>query len=180
MKGCYILVIEAPESQEIAIGKLGVRSFPQGYYAYVGSAQNGFKTRIGHHLRDEKRAHWHIDYLLEQAHIEEILLYQTEDRIECALARALSEELSSVPGFGSSDCKCSSHLFFETDRDKLQQAIQRAAGMPTLRIPPDSPILTPDSCQSRSQDLPLLLDPGEARRSLNPFEASAILRQKGE
>ena len=119
MKGSYVLLIQLPQEHTITIGNLRAIHFPPGYYAYVGSAMGGFKSRLSHHLRDDKKPHWHIDYLLEKASISEIILYDTGDRrVECAMAQALSRQFDSVPGFGSSDCKCHSHLFFAADSMK--------------------------------------------------------------
>ena len=118
MKGSYVLLIELPEEQTITIGSLKAVYFPRGYYAYVGSAMGGFKSRLNRHLKSDKKPHWHIDYLLEKASISEIILYETNDRVECAIAQALSRQFDSISGFGSSDCKCRSHLFFAADEMK--------------------------------------------------------------
>ena len=115
MKGSYVLLIQLPEEQTITIGSLKAIYFPRGYYAYVGSAMGGFKSRLNRHLKSNKKPHWHIDYLLQKASITEIILSETKDRAECAIAQALSHQFDSVPGFGCSDCKCHSHLFFATD-----------------------------------------------------------------
>ena len=114
-----MLLIQLPEDQNITTGKLNVTYFPRGYYAYVGSAMRGFKSRLDRHLKSDKKPHWHIDYFLEKASISEIILCETKNRIECAIAQALSCQFDSIPGFGSSDCKCRSHLFFATDKMKL-------------------------------------------------------------
>ena len=118
MKGSYVLLIELPEEQTITIGSLKAIYFPRGYYAYVGSAMGGFKSRLNRHLKSNKKPHWHIDYLLKRASISEIILCETKDRVECAVAQALSHQFDPIPGFGSSDCKCHSHLFFATDKMK--------------------------------------------------------------
>ena len=118
MKGSYILLIELPEGQTIEVGIRQAICFPRGYYAYVGSAMGGFKSRLNRHLKSNKKPHWHIDYLLEKASISEIILCETNDRVECTIAQALNSQFDSIPGFGSSDCKCRSHLFFATDKMK--------------------------------------------------------------
>ena len=118
MKGSYILLIKLSEGQDFKIGSLKTIHFPRGYYAYAGSAMGGFESRLRHHLNDNKRLHWHIDYLLQQASISSIILCETNDRAECAVAQALSRQFDSIPGFGSSDCKCRSHLFFAADEMK--------------------------------------------------------------
>ncbi len=118
MKGSYVLLIELTEEQTITIGSLKAIYFPRGYYAYVGSAMGWFKSRLNRHLRSNKKPHWHIDYLLEKASISEIIFCETNDSVECTIAQALNSQFDSIPGFGSSDCKCRSHLFFATDKMK--------------------------------------------------------------
>lgn len=134
VKGSYVLLIELPEERTIATGSLKDIHFQSGCYAYVGSAMGGLRSRLSRHLRQNKRLHWHIDYLLEWASIKDIVIYETEDRVECTIARAFSRRFNSVPGFGSSDCKCSSHLFF-TGKGTGQEiiAVINSLGMkPTL------------------------------------------------
>jgi len=118
VKGSYVLLIELTEEQTITTGSLKAIYFPRGYYAYVGSAMGGFKSRLNRHLKSNKKPHWHIDYLLEKASISEIILCETNDRVECTIAQALNGQFDFIPGFGSSDCKCHSHLFFATDKMK--------------------------------------------------------------
>lgn len=65
LKGIYTLVITLTTSATIRAGKLGNISFPEGYYAYVGSALNGLEARIARHLKEDKLLHWHIDYFLQ-------------------------------------------------------------------------------------------------------------------
>ena len=132
MKGSYILLVELATEKNALIGKLGYLFFPKAFYAYVGSAMNGLEARLARHLRKEKGLHWHIDYLLKEAKLLETILCPSEPfapchsegtkrpknlaqgkfRVECFLARALAKEFQSIPGFGSSDCKCQSHLYF--------------------------------------------------------------------
>ena len=107
----------------MTIGSLSNVYFPQGYYAYVGSALGGIKARLDHHLNQSKRRHWHIDYLLPKASITDIIIGESEDRVECVIARALSAQFDSIPGFGSSDCRCSSHLFFAAKERQMKSAI---------------------------------------------------------
>ena len=125
-KGSYVLLIELPKGEEILIGKLGFITFPQGFYAYVGSAMNGLSPRINYHLRHKARPHWHIDYFLAKASIREIIVSETGARVECALAHALAKRLKPIPGFGCTDCKCHSHLYFSEEQDKLREEIIKA------------------------------------------------------
>jgi len=126
VKGSYILLVELASNKDILIGKLGYIFFPKAFYAYVGSAMNGFKARLAHHLRDSKKPHWHIDYLLNQSEIIDIILCPDEQRAECLLAQALAKDFQFIPGFGSSDCHCNSHLYFDSDKDKLKAGIVAA------------------------------------------------------
>jgi len=132
MKGSYILLIELPDTRKILVGKLGLLTFPQGFYAYVGSAMKGFEARIGYHLRKKRQPRWHIDYLLERASIRAITLFESEEKTECTLAQTLSKEFPSIRGFGSSDCKCRGHLYFETEKGKLEKGIIEAVKSSTM------------------------------------------------
>ncbi|MFQ5996524.1 MAG: DUF123 domain-containing protein [Dehalococcoidales bacterium] len=125
MKGSYVILIKLPKAQTITIGRLSDVYFPRGYYAYVGSALRSVKARLSRHLGRNKKRHWHIDYLLPKASITDIIIGESEDRIECAVARALSSQFDSVPGFGSSDCHCPSHLFYATEGSQMKSAIMK-------------------------------------------------------
>jgi len=134
VKGSYVLLIKLSEAQTITIGSLSQVYFPQGYYAYVGSALSGVKGRLSHHLNRNKKSHWHIDYLLPKASITDIIIGASEGRVECAIARALSTQFDSIPGFGSSDCCCTSHLFFTADGRQMKSTIMRTFEL--LEMPP--------------------------------------------
>ena len=116
MKGSYILIIQIKKDIKVKIGKLGILFFKKGYYAYVGSAMNGLEGRIRHHLRHNKKMHWHIDYLLAKAEIKEI--WYKEGGKECEIAGELS--FPSIQNFGCSDCKCKSHLFYAPYKNLLK------------------------------------------------------------
>ena len=126
LKGSYILLAELATGKDIFTGKLGCVSFPKAAYAYVGSDMNGLRARLVRHLREEKKLHWHIVYFLRESEIEEIILCQAEERVECSLAQALAGEFQSIPGFGSSDCKCQSHLYFAHGQDRLKARVVEA------------------------------------------------------
>ena len=108
------------------MGRLSAVSFPAGGYAYVGSAMGGIAARLRHHLRGEKKRHWHIDYLLEEADIIDIAACETGNRTECTLAAALGAQFESIRGFGASDCRCPSHLFFHPDEARMRAGIRAA------------------------------------------------------
>lgn len=111
------MVIFLKEGVRLRIGKLGIHDFLPGYYVYAGSALGGLHCRLKHHLKSEKRMHWHIDYLLQRAAVTQIWYALGQLRLECtwdAIVRGLPEAISSIPGFGASDCQCSSHLTYFT------------------------------------------------------------------
>jgi len=123
MKGTYCLIISMKKSEKLDIGHLhNMHRFKKGYYVYIGSAMNSLVPRLNRHLSDEKKMHWHIDYLLKSpdCHIRDILFNISEERIECDLAESISKDGEEIPGFGCSDCSCSSHLiYFKRKRDAL-------------------------------------------------------------
>ena len=123
MKGSYILLVTLPEGSTIKAGRPADTHFPAGCYAYVGSAMGGFASRLNRHRKKDKKPRWHIDYLLERAALSDIILCETQARVECAIAQALSHEFSSIPGFGSSDCKCPSHLFYAASQRQMKSKI---------------------------------------------------------
>lgn len=133
MKGSYILIIRLPKERMIEVGGLQNIHFPRGHYAYVGSAMGGFKPRLSHHSRRDKRPRWHIDYLLQKAHINDIILCEAEERTECIIARALSFQFDSIPGFGCSDCKCGSHLFYAADEEQMKLVVTAIVNLLTVQ-----------------------------------------------
>ena len=131
--GTYILVLKVKSSQKIVIGKIGQYTFEKGYYIYIGSAHGpgGIKARIERHLKKNKIKHWHIDYLRNIAPVVGILVNYSKKKKECSWASKLfsSTDLSApIPGFGSSDCACPSHLFFsrvKLDVDFLNKILKQ-------------------------------------------------------
>jgi len=128
MKGVYVLIIENHADTELEIGRIGLIPFKKGFYAYVGSALAGLEQRIGRHRRDlgnNKKLHWHIDYLLANsaAELKEVVCAETEARKECEIAMNLNQQLESIPKFGCSDCSCTSHLFFCNNVAELKERV---------------------------------------------------------
>lgn len=111
-KGSYVLVLVLAEDTRLTIGWLGTFEFPAGLYFYCGSALNGLEPRIRRHLRREKKRHWHIDHLTAVAPVLEVWWISDGERRECRWAKALADHGGEVVvrGFGSSDCRCPSHL----------------------------------------------------------------------
>mgnify|MGYP001032364332 CR=1 FL=1 len=127
MKGTYAIIVELTNDKRISVGKLGRINFRKGYYLYVGSGQNSLETRIARHLRKRKKKFWHIDYLLvkREARIKEVWVAENR-RVECLTARKILEEVN-IPliarKFGSSDCRCPTHLFYLNQCGKLARSL---------------------------------------------------------
>ncbi len=124
MKGSYVLIVLIPKDSNIKIGKKFEYNFKKGYYAYVGSALNGLEQRIHRHLRSNKKYHWHIDYLLAYGYITDVFYRENDIREECDIASVFSSNLPWIKGFGCSDCKCESHLFYGS-RDKILSIVEK-------------------------------------------------------
>lgn len=115
MRGSYQLTLHLPKATVLQVGRRGTFLFPAGLYVYTGSALNGVEGRLNRHRRQNKTLHWHIDYLLRYARITRIKVFPTPRKVECALnQRVLKRPRVQViaKGFGSSDCRCVSHLVF--------------------------------------------------------------------
>ncbi len=124
MKGTYILIIKNGKDQKIPIGRLGEIDFLKNAYVYVGSAMNGIEQRIRRHLRDDKKTHWHVDYLLKNTQVIEAFYKQNNIKQECEISGEFAKNLESIQNFGCSDCKCNSHLFFG-EYDKIINIINK-------------------------------------------------------
>ncbi len=135
--GSYVLLIHLDKARMIAVGRRRRQHFTAGYYAYVGSALNGLQARLERHLRNEKRLHWHIDYLLLEARIVEIVTCRSQGRMECAIATSLAERFSAVAGFGTSDCRCRAHLFYSRCgmKSKVTAALRELVLKPETMLP---------------------------------------------
>lgn len=127
-KGTYALVIVLDASATIGVGSLGEFAFPTGFYVYCGSARGGLRQRVERHLRPEKRLRWHIDYLLQHARVVEVWYAEGDEHSECRWARAMqgmSQAQVVAAGFGSSDCRCPSHLIHFPQRPSIRLFRQR-------------------------------------------------------
>jgi len=98
----------------LRVGALGELTFEPGYYAYVGSARRGLAPRLRRHLRRKaKKMRWHVDYLRRGAEPVAAAAWTGRRADECALSRSVAALCAgSVPRFGSSDCRCPSHLHY--------------------------------------------------------------------
>jgi Uri superfamily endonuclease len=135
-KGIYCLVFKTPGCT-IQVGALGFLQFQAGWYMYVGSAlgSGGLQRLIRHislaRLRD-KQPTWHVDHLLTSPEfsLKFAVFAISGDRYECLLSRELNG--TRIPGFGCSDCSCTSHLFYRKD-DPLDEIL---TAFRSLRLSP--------------------------------------------
>ena len=107
-----MLLLYLPANRRISIGRRGSRIFEKGIYFYVGSGGRTPLRRIARHIRKRKRKFWHIDFLTVNSRVIGAFMLESNISLECTLARALRDKFKPVPGFGASDCRCGSHLFF--------------------------------------------------------------------
>ena len=115
-KGTYLLFLSNTKSQKINIGKQGGFLFTSGLMVYVGSAlgAGGLRGRISHHLKINRKCHWHIDYLLQKMPVGQIIYTENPSRLEhewAMLLQRIPELNIPMKRFGASDCQCASHLF---------------------------------------------------------------------
>ena len=127
--GTYVLILAATDTRCLRVGQLGNLILRRGWYVYVGSAfgSGGLRARLAHHRKPAPRPHWHIDYLRLHAELRRIWYTYDPARREHEWAYLL-QRLAGVevpmPGFGSSDCRCRSHLL-RFGRQPLFRAFQR-------------------------------------------------------
>jgi sugar fermentation stimulation protein A len=131
-RGTYALVIGLRRSTTVRVGALGRLFFKKGVYVYVGSARRGLRPRIRRHIAKRKRVRWHIDWITSRRVFEVREVWVSEALgAECDLAAALSKQADGfVPHFGSSDCRCMSHLLYFID-GKAEKALH---GLKLLRL----------------------------------------------
>ncbi|MCP4176176.1 MAG: GIY-YIG nuclease family protein [bacterium] len=115
--GTYAILLKNKLSKNIRVGKLGIYIFKPGYYVYLGSAlgPGGLHGRLNRHIRRDKKKHWHIDYIRSRMKLLEVWYAVQEENSECLWAsklKLLSKNSKDIINFGSSDCKCKSHLIF--------------------------------------------------------------------
>ena len=122
--GTYILILRLKRERFIQIGKLGKFYFAPGYYTYTGSAfgPGGLNGRLKHHLNPASKPYWHIDYLKNAVKVIEVWYSIHIEHLEHRWAevfREISGALAPAKGFGSTDCKCETHLFYFVRRPSL-------------------------------------------------------------
>lgn len=146
--GLYHLLLYLPRKISIRVGALGRQIFPSGYYIYTGSARWGLAHRLARHLRKRKKRHWHIDYLTAFARVERILIDVSRRHTECQRHQAVMDRAGAeviVAEFGSSDCRCRSHLAYFEKKPVVQDLLN--SGFSLVVTPQKHPqkILIPSS-----------------------------------
>ncbi len=122
MRGVYVLLIYVSNDTYLNVGALGHLLFRRGFYAYVGSAQNGLGKRLKRYFQGVKKKFWHIDYLISSKAVSLVgAFYKDAGKDEeCKSARELGRVGFYVKGFGCSDCSCESHLFLFEDAATIE------------------------------------------------------------
>jgi sugar fermentation stimulation protein A len=136
-KGTYILLIELANTQRIKPGKLPEADYKKGFYLYVGRARKGLRARINRHLRSKKNIFWHIDSLLQKAKIE-VVWIRKNFFDECTIASKIVNfrppGATTLEGFGSSDCRCPSHLIYFPRNTKAIRSLGNQLGFEKIKI----------------------------------------------
>jgi sugar fermentation stimulation protein A len=136
-KGVYILLVHLDKTHKIKPGRLPEADYERGTYLYVGRAKTGLQARLKRHLRKEKKRFWHIDYLLEKAEVAEVWI-RKNDFAECDTAGKIQDFIPSAPkaihGFGSSDCRCPSHLFYFAPETRRLNSLRKKLGFNKVGI----------------------------------------------
>ncbi len=123
MKGVYVLLFYLPRDMDLAVGALGDIHLRKGHYAYTGSAQNSIESRLRRHTKKKKKSHWHIDYLTTHAEDFSALVIHGPRERECELASRISQIGTEIDGFGCTDCRCNSHLFYLNSVEKKNDIV---------------------------------------------------------
>ena len=111
--GVYLISIKMAKGTTLSIGSLGPIYFAPGYYVYVGSGKKNLRQRIGRQVKKTKKVRWHIDYLTTFSAESKAFPICSNLDLECSLAQQVRLIAArAVSGFGASDCRCDSHLFF--------------------------------------------------------------------
>lgn len=139
--GTYVLFLRPRSSGRVRVGSLGTLELRPGCYAYVGSGfgPGGVEARLRRHLEGGGAVHWHVDYLRRRSEPEEAWVTRDPERREHEWAAALAglpEGEVPLPGFGSSDCACPTHLIHFGRRPPLER-FRRAAARQAEDEPPE-------------------------------------------
>ncbi len=137
--GIYTLLLFVSKPVTVDIGKLGKKTFSEGYYTYtrsaLGKGATSLKHRISRHLRKQKQKFWHIDYLLadENVSVEAVIATETNKKMECNInscIKSIKGAKGPVRGFGASDCRkgCLSYLVYFSEVKTADCLVQKLVG----------------------------------------------------
>jgi len=137
--GTYIAVLKSNKAGTLQVGKFGELPVNKGYYVYIGSAfgPGGIKSRLNHHVKISSSPHWHIDYLRIETLFHKAYASYSYKHKECSWASMFAEDANSVEplkGFGSSDCKCRTHLYYFRTFKMVNDAIERLSEVKEVLI----------------------------------------------
>ena len=126
--GAYQLTIRLDKDCSLRVGALGLHSFVRGEYVYTGRASRNLKARVERHLSKKKKLRWHIDYFLQWGKVVGVTVFPGLAESECLInleTASNCDYVFPVQGFGSSDCRCPSHLIWarESDTGPIQRKI---------------------------------------------------------
>lgn len=113
-KGSYVLVLNCNENKTIVIKSKKI-TLRKGYYLYVGSAMKNLYQRVGRHVsfhEGKYKSHWHIDKLLDFCIIEYAIMIPDGLYRELDISILFSKHFKSIKGFGASDLKIDSNLYY--------------------------------------------------------------------
>jgi len=114
--GIYYIILWNNKDRVIECGSLGNLKFKKGYYIYSGSGKTNIFKRIEHHRKKKNKKHWHMDYITAEMKAAADIPIITDKYTECSLAEILAgNQGEPVKNFGSTDCKCFSHLHYFED-----------------------------------------------------------------
>ena len=137
--GTYALILQNDSQARIQIGRWREIGILSGYYIYIGSAfgPGGVRARVSRHLRKDRPKHWHIDCLREVATPVAIWVSYKDESLEHQWAQAFykMDRMIPVKGFGCSDCKCYSHLFYTPTTPEFGSFSNRINGTVELFTP---------------------------------------------
>jgi len=128
-KGTYALIFQANQEFACKVGKRGNFKGHPGSYVYLGSAfgAGGVGARLSHHLKLSSNPHWHLDYIRPYMQPVAVCYSNSPIRQEHQWATVISNIANAecpMHKFGSSDCACSSHLFY-SQKIQMTTILQR-------------------------------------------------------
>ena len=119
--GTYAVVMRLDANKRVLVGALGEIRLCAGYCVYIGSALGGLRGRLKRYIAGPRRLYWHVDYLLQAASLVELWYAEGTLRAECDWAQALARSglRPAAARFGSSDCRCLTHLYYSPGRPNV-------------------------------------------------------------